>query len=317
MYRKLLNELGAKSNGEPDQSPSLYDWHANCWVLQAEGIRKMKRLDGQFKGRGDLNLYYQCWLPDDEPKAILLVIHGLAEHSGRYSNLVNHFMSKGYGVYCYDQRGHGKSDGPRGYVDQFSYFIEDLDVFLKLVHDKHHDVKIFLVGHSMGGTIAAAYAILHQAGFDGLVLTGALLSIPADIASGTISAAPILSLILPKASLYFIDADAISQDKKVVNAYVNDPLVYRGKIRARLGVELIKAMGTIKRQTSQIHLPILIMHGSADRLSNPKGSEMLYQKVSSADKTLKLYEGYYHEIFNEPGRERVLTDVEVWLKAHV
>ncbi len=277
----------------------------------------MKHLYGQFKGRGDLNLYYQCWLPADDPKAILLVVHGLAEHSGRYSNLVNYFVPRGYGVYGYDQRGHGKSDGLRGYVDRFSYFVDDLDIFLRLVHSRHHDAKIFLVGHSIGGTIATAYTILRQDGFDGLILTGATLSIPTDVAAGTIFAARILSLILPKAGLYIIDAEAISQDKNVVNAYVYDPLVYRGKIRARLGVELIKAMGTVKRRISEIHLPILVMHGAADRLSDPRGSEMLYQEASSADKTLKVYEGYYHEIFNEPGREQVLADVEAWLKAHV
>ncbi len=211
----------------------------------------MKHLDGQFKGRGDLNLYYQCWLPADELKAILLVVHGLAEHSGRYSNLVNYFVPRGYGVYGYDQRGHGKSDGLRGYVDRFSYFVDDLDIFLRLVHGRHHDAKIFLVGHSIGGTIATAYTILRQDGFDGLILTGATLSTPTDVAAGTIFAARILSLILPKAGLYIIDAEAISQDKNVVNAYVYDPLVYRGKIRARLGVELIKAMGTVKRQISE------------------------------------------------------------------
>jgi len=277
----------------------------------------MKQLDGQFKGSGNLNLYYQCWLPADEPKAILLVVHGLAEHSGRYSNLVNYFVPRGYAIYSFDQRGHGKSDGVKGYVDRFSYFVDDLDIFLRLVHSRHHDVKTFLVGHSIGGTIATAYAILHQDEFDGLILTGATLSTPTDVAAGTIFAARILSLILPKVGLYVIDAEGISQDKSVVNAYVDDPLVYRGKIRARLGVELIKAMGTVNRQISEIHLPILVMHGAADRLSDPKGSEMLYQKASSADKMLKVYEGYYHEIFNEPGREQVLADVESWLKAHI
>lgn len=277
----------------------------------------MKHLDGQFKGSGDLNLYYQCWLPADEPKAILLVVHGLAEHSGRYSNLVNYFVPRGYAVYGFDQRGHGKSDGVKGYVDRFSYFVDDLDIFLRLVHSRHHDVKTFLVGHSIGGTIATAYAILHQDEFDGLILTGATLSTPTDVATGTIFAARILSLILPKVGLYVIDAEGISQDKSVVNAYVDDPLVYRGKIRARLGVELIKAMGTVNRQISEIHLPILVMHGAADRLSDPKGSKMLYQKASSADKMLKVYEGYYHEIFNEPGREQVLADVESWLKTHI
>ena len=277
----------------------------------------MKHLEGQFNGVGNLNLYYQSWLPADEPKAILLVVHGLAEHSGRYSNLVNYLVPREYAVYGFDQRGHGKSDGVKGYVDRFSHFVDDLDIFLRLVHSRHPDVKTFLVGHSIGGTIATAYATLHQDDFDGLILTGATLSAPNNVAAGTIFAARILSLILPKVGLYVIDAEGISRDKSVVNAYVHDPFVYRGKIRARLGVELIKAMSAAKRQISEIHLPILVMHGASDRLSDPKGSEMLYQKASSADKTLKLYEGYYHEIFNEPGCEQVLADVESWLKSHV
>ncbi|MBI4304462.1 MAG: lysophospholipase [Chloroflexi bacterium] len=229
----------------------------------------MKYSCGQFKGRGDLNLYYQCWLPADEPKAILLVVHGLAEHSGRYSNLVNYFVPRGYGVYGYDQRGHGNSDGLRGYVDRFSDFVDDLEIFLRLVHRRHHHIRIFLVGHSMGGTIATAYTTFRQHSIEGVVVSGATLSPPDDVAAGTIFAARILSMILPKAGLYVIDAGAISQDKNVVNAYLDDPLVYRGKIRARLGIELIKAMGTVKRRMSEIRLPLLVMHGAADRLSDP------------------------------------------------
>jgi len=177
----------------------------------------MKHLNGQFKGRGDLNLYYQCWLPTNEPKAILLVVHGLAEHSGRYSNLVNYFLPRRYGVYGYDQRGHGKSDGLRGYVDQFSYFVDDLDIFFSLVRSRHQDAKFFLLGHSIGGTIATAYTILRQDSFDGLILTGATLSTPTDATPGTIFAARILSLILPKAGLYIIDAEAAPEFKSLLD----------------------------------------------------------------------------------------------------
>jgi acylglycerol lipase len=277
----------------------------------------MKHLESQFTGNDNLKLYYQCWLPLDEPKAILLVAHGLAEHSGRYSNLANYFLPKGYAVYGFDQRGHGKSDGVKGYVERFSYFVDDLSIFLRLVHSRHHGVKTFLVGHSIGGTIATACAILHKDEFHGLILSGASLSTPSGVATATIFAARILSLVLPKVGLYVIDAEGISQDRRVVDAYVNDPLVYRGKISARLGIELIKAMGTVNRRISEIQLPILVMHGTADRLSDPKGSQMLYQKASSPDKILKLYEGYHHELFNEPGHEQVLADVESWLKSHI
>lgn len=277
----------------------------------------MEHQDGKFKGHRDINLYYQCWLPADKPKAVLALVHGFAEHSGRYGNLVDYFLSRGYALYGYDLRGHGRSDGLRGYSNRFSHFVDDLDSFLKLVQNRHPGAEIFLVGHSTGGTIATAYTILRQPDFEGLILSGAILSPPADVPAVTILAARILSTILPKAGLYLMDAETISQDKNVVNAYLNDPLVYHGKVRARLGVELMKAMSTILRRVPEIRLPILIMHGAADRLSNPRGSKILYREASSADKTLKLYHGYHHEIFNEPGRQQVFADVEAWLDTHI
>ncbi len=273
----------------------------------------MNRIEGRFTGCKNLALYFQCWLPPGEPKAVLLVSHGLAEHSGRYMNIVNHFVPKGYAVYGFDQRGHGKSQGQRGYVERFSHFVSDLKTFSGIIHSKHRDAKIFIVGHSVGGTIATAYAVHYQDEFDGLVLSGATLKVGASVSSGLIIVARVLSLLLPKMGLDVIDASAISQDKTVVDAYVDDPLVYRGKIRARLGAELIKAIQILLPKMSKIYLPILIMHGTADRLSDPRGSEILYDRVSSRDKTLKLYDGFYHEIFNEPGREQVFADMEAWL----
>ena len=275
----------------------------------------MKHIEGKFEGYKNLNLYYQCWLPSNEPRAILLVVHGLAEHSGRYMNIVNYFVRKGYAVYGLDQRGHGKSQGLRGYVERFSYFVSDIKTFLGIIRSKHRGAKIFIVGHSVGGTIATAYAVRHQDEFDGLVLSGAILKVGASVSSGLIIVARVLSLLLPKVGLDIIDASAISQDKTVVDAYVDDLLVYRGRIRARLGAELIKAIQLLLPQMSKIYLPILITHGTADRLSDPRGSEILYDQVGSRDKTLKLYDGFYHEIFNEPGHEQVLADMETWLLA--
>jgi alpha-beta hydrolase superfamily lysophospholipase len=277
----------------------------------------MKHAEGKFKGRKNLNLYYQSWQPTQGPKAILLVVHGFAEHSGRYKNLVNYFVPKGYAVYSLDHRGHGKSEGQRGYVERFSYYLADLKIFFDIVRSKHSDAKIFIVGHSMGGTIATAYAVHHQDEFDGLILSGAGLKAAISVPLALIILARTFSLLLPKMGIAVFEASAISQDKAVVDAYVTDSLVYRGKIRARLGAELIRMMQELPHQMPKIVLPILIMHGTADRLSSPKGSEMLYERVSSRDKTLKLYEGFYHEIFNEPGREQVFKDMEMWLVAHI
>ncbi|MFH1381594.1 MAG: lysophospholipase [Chloroflexota bacterium] len=276
----------------------------------------IEHIEGEFHGYGGLTLYYQGWLPPNRPRAVLLVVHGLAEHSGRFGNLVNRFVPAGYGIYGFDQRGHGKSPGLRGYVDNFSSFVNDLGNFLRVVRSKHKDTKIFLVGHSVGGTIATTYAVSHQDEFDGLILSGATLKAGASVSPVLITVARLLSLFVPKVGLYTIEAAAISRDKSVVDAYLHDPLVYRGKIRARLGVEIIKAMQELPYQMSKIRLPVLILHGTADRLSEPGGSRMLYDRVGSGDKILKLYDGFFHEVFNEPGREQVFADVESWLATH-
>ena len=277
----------------------------------------MKHKEGWFKGVKDLNLYYQCWLPGKRPEAILLVAHGLAEHSGRYMNLVNHFAPKGYAIYSHDYQGHGKSEGLRCYVDRFSDYLIDRKTFFDMVHAEHGDTRIFLVGHSLGGTIDVVYAAQHQDELAGLMVSGASLTASTSVSPVLIAAAGIFSVLSPKMGTTVLDASTISQDKAVVDAYVNDPLVYRGKIRARLGAELIKTWKKLPSLMPDIKLPILIMHGTADRLSDPEGSRILYERVSSTDKTLKLYEGFYHEIMNEPGREQVLGDMETWLSKHL
>ena len=277
----------------------------------------MEHAEGSFKGHKDLNLYYQSWLPAGHPEAILLVVHGGAEHSGRYTNLVNYFVPKGYAVCGLDLRGHGKSQGLRCYVERFTDYLTDLKTFFDIVRGGHGDAKVFLVGHSLGGAIATAYAIDHQHELAGLLLSAAYLKIPYSRSPALIAAARMLSLLLPKMGLIVVDASTISQDKAVVDAYVNDPLVYRGKIRARFGGEMVKLQQELPRQMPEINLPILIMHGTADLLCDPQGSQMLYERVGSRDKTLKLYEGFYHEIFNEPGHKQVLADMEAWLATRI
>ncbi len=277
----------------------------------------MEHREGKFRELGNLALYYQCWLPPDTPKAILLVVHGLAEHSGRYLNIVNYFVPAGYAVYSYDQRGHGKSEGSRCYIRRFSEFVEDLNTFIRMVHDEHQKAKIFLVGHSLGATVAVAYAIQHQSEISGLLLSGTVLKVGSTVSPLLVAIAGILSLLLPKLGMTVLDASTLSRDKSVETNYINDPLVFRGKICARLGNELIKTTRELPSRMSDIKLPVLIMHGADDRLSAPEGSRMLFERAGSEDKTLKLYEGFYHEIFNEPEREQVFNDMESWLNARV
>ncbi|GAG39340.1 unnamed protein product, partial [marine sediment metagenome] len=243
-----------------------------------------------FTGRKGLSIYYQCWLPATNPKAILLVVHGWAEHSGRYTNLVNHFVPEGYAICALDHRGHGKSEGRRGYVERFSDYLDDLKTLFDIVRSEHGDTKIFLVGHSMGAIIATAYTVTvsHQQELAGLIVSGVGVKPGSSLSSALIPLARILSLLLPRLGIMVLDASAISQDKAVVDAYVNDPLVYRGKITCRFGAEMLATLRKLPSEMPEINLPILIMHGTADRLCDPEGSRILYERANSRDKTLKL-----------------------------
>ena len=149
----------------------------------------MKHAEGKFTGSNELNLYWQSWIPDGAPVAVLLVVHGLAEHSGRYTNPVNYFVPKGYAVYSFDLAGHGKSDGKRGYVERFTNYVDDVKTYYDIVKQHNKGTKIFLVGHSMGGTIATAYAIKHQDELNGLILSGAVLKAGASITKATMTMA--------------------------------------------------------------------------------------------------------------------------------
>jgi acylglycerol lipase len=277
----------------------------------------MKHKEGHFKGYKGLKLYYQYWLPDKRPKAVLLVAHGLAEHSGRYKNLVDYFVPKDYSVYALDHRGHGKSEGTRSYIDNFNDYLTDLKTFFDMVRKDNKNARIFLFGHSLGGLIATAYAVEHQEDLAGLITSGALLVASTSVSPALLAMAGIISALAPKMGVTVVDASGISRDKSVVDAYVNDPLVFRGKVPARMGAELARMWKQLPEQMPRIKLPVLIMHGFADQLSDPRGSKLLYERVGSKDKTLKLYDNCYHEICNEPEREQVFVDMETWLTKHI
>jgi alpha-beta hydrolase superfamily lysophospholipase len=277
----------------------------------------MKHQEGYLKSVRDTDIYYQYWLPEVEPKAILLVVHGLAEHSGRYMNIVNFLVPSGYAVYGIDHIGHGKSGGKRGYVKRFQDYTKPLKEYFDMIREWQPEKPIFLIGHSMGGLIGAAYLLEHQDELSGAVLSGPGIKVPDHISQGVIFAGKILSSIMPKAGLIQLDAEGVSRDPEVVDAYVNDPLVYTGKTTARLGAELLKAMQSVTDQASKISLPIMIVQGSDDKLVDPSGAQLLYDLVSSKDKTIKIYNGFYHEVFNEPEHELVLNDVHAWLEAHL
>jgi acylglycerol lipase len=274
----------------------------------------MKHTDGYFNGIEHTRIFFQSWSPLHDPKANLLVVHGLAEHSGRYSNLVNHFVPLGYAVHGIDHIGHGKSSGHRAYVQRFRNYSATLKIFFDMIRGWQSDTPIFLVGHSMGGLMSALYLLDHQNELSGAVLSGPGIKVPDGISIALIFLGKILSLLAPKTGILQLDAGNISRDSAVVEAYLSDPLVYKGKISARLSAELLKTMQHVTENASKIILPILILQGGADKLVDPAGAQLLYDTVGSTDKTMHIYDGLYHEVLNEPEHERVLRDVETWLQ---
>jgi acylglycerol lipase len=274
----------------------------------------MKHVEDRFQNLQCQTLFYQYWLPEGKPKAALLICHGLNEHSGRYAHLAAFFTARGYTVYSMDFIGHGRSSGTRSYIKHFSQFSQDLLIYLDMIQQWQPGLPIFLAGHSMGGLIAADILIDHQDRFKGAVLSGSLVLVPDYVSDTTVLLGKILGEIVPKLGLLEIDKQYLSRDPKVVQAYKDDPLVYNGKITVRLSSEINKGIARLEREGSAISLPILLLHGSEDKLVDPECSRYLLDKVSSLQKELIIYEGYYHEVYNEPEQQKVFQDVLTWLE---
>lgn len=263
----------------------------------------MRHDESFFKGLKNCNIYCRKWTPEGTPKAVLLIAHGYAEHSGRYMNVVNHFIPSGYAVCALDHRGHGKSDGKLEDAGDFSNFVADLRKYFGIVREEYRDEKIFLIGHSMGSLISLLYALDYQQELAGLVISGGGLSKPNDPP-------------LPKRPAdQPLDSSFLSRDPDVVKAYENDPLVYRGPIPQSVESGMVKGLNRLSGEVKKIVLPVIIMAG--DGVMDGARSQTLYDGIGSEDKTLKRYPDLMHEIFNEPEHPRVMADLETWLEAHI
>lgn len=275
----------------------------------------MKHSEGNFVTIRDMSVYYQYWQPEEEPRALLLVVHGAGEHSGRYLHLAERFTGRGYVVAALDHPNHGKSDGHYGHVERFDDFLQTLGAFHRQVSAEFPGLPQFLLGHSMGGLISSLYLLQHQDAFRGCVLSGP--AIKTDIEPGRLQMLliRIMSALAPKTGVLQLDATGVSRDPAEVEKYVSDPLVNHGKMTARKVAELFGAMHHIQESAGQITLPMLLLHGEADSMASAEGSRFLHQHIGSVDKTLKIYPELYHEIFNEPEREQVLAEAMDWCDA--
>lgn len=261
-------------------------------------------------------LYLQAWEPKSTRKAAVLLLHGLGEHSGRYAHLAAKMNESGIAVYTFDGRGHGKSSSPEptAYIENLEDYVKDADALFKKMKTYVGDVPCFLYGHSMGGGLTVYYTLAYQPEAKGVLLSGAVLLPGDDISPLLIKASSFLSLVAPKFRALKLNSAHLSHDPQVEINYKADPLIYSKGIPARTGGELLKMIKYIEPRMHEFSLPVLIMHGDQDRLTNIEGSRLLYEKASSGDKTLKIYEGFYHEIINEVEKEKVMEDMIAWIE---
>ena len=281
--------------------------------------RIVSRTEGTFQGVGGFDLYYQSWHPEGKVRAILAIVHGLGGHSDRYNNIVQHLIPKQYAVYALDLRGHGRSPGQRGYISAWSEFREDLEAFLQLIQIQNPGCPIFLLGHSLGGVIVLDYILRHPQ--QASVLQGAIALAPS---LGTVGVSPIrvllgkmLSRVWPRFTLNTgIDLSAGSRDEQVLAAFAQDTLRHT-LATARLATEFFATVDWIYAHAADWQLPLLILHGGADRVALPAGSDIFYQRVNCTDKQRIEYPGAYHEIQSDLNYREVLADLEDWLERHV
>ena len=272
--------------------------------------------DGSFAGVGGLDIYWQAWLPETGPRATVVLAHGASEHSGRYAWVGEELAARGYALYALDHRGHGRSEGPRAVIDRMDRAVADLNELVGRVRGEHPDLPLFLLGHSMGGCVALAYAFHHQDRLDGLVLSAPLAALEAA-SPVTRLAGRLLSEVAPRLGVYPIDSSAVSRDPAVVRDYDSDPLNHHGRLPARTCEELAATIRRLPTDVTELRLPILTLHGTADRVTPPEGSEMIAERAGSEDVSIVRYDGLYHELLNEPERAAVLDDIIAWLEPRV
>lgn len=273
----------------------------------------MRRSESRFAGAGGLELYCRSWRPEEDPRAVVVLVHGVGEHGGRYVNVVGRLVDEGYAVYGYDQRGHGASPGPRVHIDRWSEYREDLRACLDSVAEQVPRRPLVVYGHSMGALVVLDYLLQRPRGVEGAIVSGVPIE-PAGVGRPHLVAlARALSGVLPRISVDLgLDPGALSRDPAVVDAYRADPLV-TSRATLRWGTESLGAVRRIKAGMAGIEVPLLVLHGEADRLNLVEGARALFEGVPHPVKELRIYPGVHHEPHNDLGHEQVADDVAQWL----
>lgn len=277
----------------------------------------MQHQEGRFQGTGGLELFMQSWHPDGDRRAVVAVIHGLGEHSGRYMNVVNKLVPAGFVVYGFDHRGHGRSpDRHCAHINDWGEYRGDVKAFLAVIRQHEPDLPLFLMGHSMGGLITLNYVLHQPEGLRGVVVSAPALVAP-QVALPLRLMGLLLSRLRPETELENgLDVNGLARDTAVVAAYQKDPLVH-SKVSARWFTEFQKTIAWTLAHAEEFRPSLLLLHGDADTLVPIAGGRQFFEKVQQPDKQYIVYPGGYHESHNDLHRDQMLADLENWLTSHL
>jgi acylglycerol lipase len=269
-----------------------------------------------FQGVGGLKIFTRSWhSATDKPRAVVVIVHGFNAHSGQYGWVAEQLVASGLAVYALDLRGRGQSEGERFYVENFSDYVHDVASFVRQARAKERGLPVFLLGHSAGGVISCVYALEHQAEINGLICESFAHQVPApDVALAILKG---LAHVAPHAHVLKLKNEDFSRDPVAVAAMNNDPLIADEVQPTQTVAEMVRADERLKKEFPLIKLPLLILHGTLDKVTRPSGSQFFHDTAGSTDKTLKLYEGHYHDLLNDLGKEAVMADIQQWIAKRI
>ena len=271
--------------------------------------------EGTIKSTDGLNIFFRSWRPAETPRAVVVIVPGFNSHSGYYEWVGTHFAAAGCAAYALDLRGRGKSDGERFYVNTFADYVGDVAAAVSVAKSKEPNRPIFVLGHSAGGVVACLYTIEHQAELAGLICESFAFQVPApDFALAVFKG---LAHVAPHAHVLHLKNEDFSRDPQVVATMNADPLIAHETQPTLTLAEMVRADERLKKEFSHITLPVLILHGTQDKATKPAGSRFFYDTAGSTDKTLKLYDGGFHDLLNDVDKPTVMADINAWIDAHL
>lgn len=266
-------------------------------------------------GPGGLGIFVRSWTPGTAALGAVVICHGVNSHSGYYAWAAEQLVGKRLAVYALDLHGRGQSDGERFYLDRMSDYVHDVHAVVSLAKSRNPGLPVFLLGHSAGGVVSCVYTLEHQAELAGLICESFAFQVAApDFALAVVKG---LSHVAPHAHVLRLKNEQFSRDPKVVEAMNRDPLIANEVQPTKTVAELVRADERLRKEFPLITLPVLILHGTADKVTNPKGSQLFFDTAGSADKSLKLYEGHVHDLLNDTGKAKVMTDITAWIEARL